>query len=305
MTHCRATNGVDDMSVMLPGMKGYKQPIKVVSLFDGMSCGQIALNRIGVNVGEYYASEIDKPAITVTKDNYPDTIHVGDVSKAGLHNLPYRPTLMMGGSPCQGFSRVGGQLAFDDPRSVLFFEYVRLLKLLDPDYFLLENVRMARKHQDVISEYLGCEPVEINSSILSGASRPRLYWTDIPFSPIEPIDVDMKSLIDWNDMSHNSANWHKWWASKKGYRLDKKYSAILNDVDKAICLIANHRKNWDGNLVRNPLGLLRFITPVEGERLMTVPDNYTAAVSNAQRYKMLGNGWTVDVIAHILRGMNL
>lgn len=290
------------MSV-LPGMNGWKKPVNIVSLFDGMSCGQIALERAGIKVDNYYASEIDKPAITVTKANYPDTIHVGDVTKAGVHNLPYRPKLLMGGSPCQGFSRVGGQLAFDDPRSVLFFEYVRLLKELDPEYFLLENVRMARKHQDIISEYLNCEPIVINSSVVSGASRPRLYWTNIPFSKIIPVDVDMDDIIDWGDMSYNSASWHRWWVRKHHERLSKRYSTILNDGGKAVCLIARQVNNWDGNLVKNPLGLYRFITPVEGERLMTIPDNYTSSVAKSHRYKMLGNGWTVDIIVQLLRGM--
>lgn len=290
---------------MLPGMKGYREPLTIVSLFDGMSCGRIALDRIGANVGLYYASEIDKSAIKVSQSNYPDIIHVGDVSDAGLHNLPHNPDLMMGGSPCQGFSRLGEQLAFDDSRSVLFFEYVRLMKELEPTYFLLENVRMARKHQDVISDYLGCEPVMINSSLLSAASRPRLYWTNIKFEPIKPVETSMKDLIDWDDMSHNSANWHKWWVYKEAERINKGYSIVLNDSDKAVCLTARQVSNWNGNLVRNPLGFLRFISPIEGERLMTIPDNYTTAVSKTQRYKMLGNGWTVDVIAHILRGMKL
>ena len=293
------------MSIVLPGMDGYKRPITVVSLFDGMSCGQIALERIGIDVHEYYASEIDKHTIAVTKDNYPNTIHVGDVTKVDLHNLPYKPDLLMGGSPCQGFSYAGEKLAFDDPRSALFFEYVRVLELIKPKYFLLENVRMAKKHQDIISNYLGCQPVMINSSLLSGANRVRLYWTNIDFDEPKKIDISLDDIINWDDMSYNSAGWHKWWESKKGQRLKKSYSCILNDREKAICLIANHVRNWDANLVRNPLGFLRFITPLEAERLMTVPDNYTSAASNAQRYKMLGNGWTVDVIAHILRGMIL
>jgi len=290
---------------LLPGMRGWKRPINVVSLFDGMSCGQIALERAGINVKNYYASEIDKHAIKVTQSNYPKTIQVGDVTRAGLHNLPYRPNLFLGGSPCQGFSYLGNQLALDHPKSILFFEYIRVMKLIEPEYFILENVRMAQRHQDVISEHLGCEPIAINSSLLSGASRPRLYWTNIPFRHISSANISLDAIIEWNDMSRNSASWHRWWAKNSQYQLSKNYSCVLNNEHKAICLTARMVASWNGNLVQNPMGFYRFISPIEAERLQTVPDNYTAAVSDTQRYKMLGNGWTVDIIAHVLSGMPL
>jgi len=153
--------------------------MNVLSLFDGMSCGMIALDRLGIKVDNYYASEIDKYAIQVSQANYPDIIQVGDITKLDLSTLP-KIDLVMGGSPCQGFSFAGKQLAFDDPRSALFFEFVRCVEELNPKYFLLENVRMKKEYLDIISEYMGVEPIFINSSLVSAQSRQRYYWTNIP-----------------------------------------------------------------------------------------------------------------------------
>ena len=153
--------------------------INVLSLFDGMSCGQIALERAGIAVDNYYASEIDKYAIQITQKNYPGTVQLGNVTSWRDWNLPDND-LIIGGSPCQGFSFAGKQLNFEDPRSKLFFEFVDVLKKVNPKYFLLENVKMKREYQDIISEYLGVEPVEINSSLVSAQNRVRLYWTNIP-----------------------------------------------------------------------------------------------------------------------------
>lgn len=155
------------------------QGINVLSLFDGMSCGQIALDRLGIKVKNYFASEIDKYAIQVTKHNYPNTKHIGDVTQVKGAELP-RIDLLIGGSPCQGFSFAGKQLNFDDPRSKLFFEYVRLKNELNPKYFLLENVKMKKEYQDIISSYLGVEPIMINSNLVSAQNRVRYYWTNIP-----------------------------------------------------------------------------------------------------------------------------
>ena len=161
--------------------------MKVLSLFDGMSCGQIALNKLGVSVDTYYASEIDKYAIEITQKNYPGTVQVGDITKLKAEDFK-DVDLILAGSPCQGFSFAGKQLAFDDPRSALFFEFIRLLKEIKPKYFLLENVRMKKEFIDVISEQVskcypeilfGIEPILINSSLLSAQSRQRLYWTNI------------------------------------------------------------------------------------------------------------------------------
>jgi DNA-cytosine methyltransferase len=155
-----------------------KKDMNVLSLFDGMSCGQIALEKAGIKVDNYFASEIDKYAIQVTKHNYPNTKHIGDVTQVKGADLP-KIDLLCGGSPCQGFSFAGKQLNFDDPRSKLFFEFVRLLEETKPKYFLLENVKMKKEYQDIISKYMGCEPVIINSSLVSAQNRVRLYWTNI------------------------------------------------------------------------------------------------------------------------------
>jgi DNA (cytosine-5)-methyltransferase 3A len=167
--------------------------MNVLSLFDGMSCGQIALKELGVKVDNYFAAEIDKHAIQVTKHNFPNTIHLGDVTKVSSSDLP-KIDLLMGGSPCQGFSFAGKQLAFDDPRSKLFFEFVRLKDELNPKYFLLENVRMAKEHENVITRFMGVEPIYINSALLSAQSRPRVYWTNINAHP-SGLFGDLKCLI--------------------------------------------------------------------------------------------------------------
>ena len=151
----------------------------VLSLFDGISCGQLALQRAGVKVDKYFASEIDKYAIKVTQENWPDIVQLGDVTKWESWDLP-KVDLLIGGCPCQGFSFAGKQLNFSDPRSKLFFEYVKVLQWIKPKYFLLENVKMKQEYQDVISSYLGVQPIEIDSSLVSAQNRKRLYWTNIP-----------------------------------------------------------------------------------------------------------------------------
>ena len=173
-----------------------KEGLTVLSLFDGISCGHIALDRAGLKVKQYFASEIDKYAIKVTMKNYPETIQVGDITKLKGSDFPHI-NILMGGSPCQGFSFAGKQLNFKDPRSALFFEFVRLLKECNPDYFLLENVRMKKEYQDVISGELGVEPIEINSALVSAQNRKRLYWTNIPWVT-QPADkgIMLKDIID-------------------------------------------------------------------------------------------------------------
>ena len=273
----------------------------VLSLFDGMSCGQIALNRVGIEYDNYFASEIDKHAIKVTQTNYPKTIQLGDVTKVKAENLP-KIDLLIGGSPCQGFSFAGKGLNFEDPRSKLFFEFVRLKNETQPKYFLLENVVMKKEHEKVISEFLGVEPILINSNLVSGQNRKRLYWTNIPGLK-QPID----KYIGWGEIkesgvadnfyySENGLSWLKRHGERKGKKL-----AIWGEYDKCQMIEASHFKNYSSQRffgIEDEKGL-RYITPIECERAQTVPDNYTQCVSNTQRYKMLGNGWTIDVIAHI------
>lgn len=152
--------------------------INVLSLFDGMSCGQLALQKLGIKVNSYFAAEIDKHAIQVTQHNFPNTTQLGDVTKVFAKDLP-KIDLLIGGSPCQGFSFAGKQLAFGDPRSRLFFEFVRLKEECNPTYFMLENVRMKKEFEAVITKYMGVEPITINSALVSAQNRVRLYWTNI------------------------------------------------------------------------------------------------------------------------------
>jgi len=261
--------------------------MNVLSLFDGMACGRIALERCGYNVTNYFASEIDKYAMKVAKANYPDIHHLGDVRSVITDDLP-EIDLLIGGSPCQGFSFAGRHLNFEDQRSRLFFEYVRILEETQPRYFLLENVRMSKESERVISEFLDCEPVTINSNLVSAQNRHRLYWTNIPVDGL-PDD--------------------------KGIKLADIIESGNVDRDKAHCIDANYWKggNLKSYFEKNRRQLVfgqsvddyRKLSPIECERLQTVPDNYTAHVSNTQRYKMLGNGWTVDVISHILKNMEI
>lgn len=329
--------------------------MNVLSLFDGMSCGQIALERAGIKVDKYYASEIDKHAIKVTMSNYPNTIQLGSVTQIKGDQFE-RIGLLIGGSPCQGFSFAGKQLNFEDPRSKLFFEYVRILKELrekNPDIkFLLENVKMKKEYQDIISRELGVEPVLINSSLVSAQNRRRLYWTNIgEISQPEDKKILLRDILQREEFSEITAAHKNRLATSTD--IPKGFSVI--NPDKAICMTARKFANYKGTYIDQSkikssnktenylqydltgkghksqdqrayfenkkhgslpaLGAgtkvkvllsdtrIRKLTPVECERLQTVPDNYTAHVSDSQRYRMLGNGWTIDVIVHILKSL--
>ena len=265
--------------------------INVLSLFDGMSCGQIALNRLGIEYNNYYAAEIDKDAIKVTMKNYPNTIQLGSVLDIKAVDLPIID-LLIGGSPCQSFSRAGNGSGFDGS-SKLFWEYVRILKEVKPTYFLLENVIMKKEWEDVITEALGVKPIEISSAKFVPQARRRLYWTNIPnVSQPEQVDYNISDYIDGGGF-----------ASSCGVDRVFKRKQIFNT------LTATYYKGIRGSgrpTVSTKEGFLdddrtahRMLTPNECEKLQTVPLDYTDCVSKTQRYKMLGNGWTVDVIAHI------
>ena len=179
--------------------------MNVLSLFDGISCGQIALNRAGIKYDNYFASEIDKHAINETMTNFPNTIQLGDVTKITADNLP-KIDLVIGGSPCQGFSSSGKGLNFEDPRSKLFFEFVRILKETKPTYFLLENVKMKKEYEDIITKELGVEPITINSSLVSSQNRVRLYWTNIPnVSQPEDKNIKLSDILDDIEMKNPAA----------------------------------------------------------------------------------------------------
>lgn len=273
--------------------------INVLSLFDGMSCGQIALNRLDIKVSKYYASEIDKPAIKVTQHNYPETIQVGDVTKLKGEDLP-QIDLLIGGSPCQGFSFAGKKLNFEDPRSILFFEFVRLLDECKPKYFLLENVKMKKEWQDVISDLLGVQPMRINSSKFTAAKRDRLYWTNIP-NVSEPTDKE----ISFDDINSNSDNWLEderverianWKAQQKPL----KNATFIGRKSKLPCLTARGYNQYHSGMILISNGeKYRYLTNEEAEMAQGVPIGYTSMCNDRERSHMLGNGWTVDVIAHI------
>lgn len=308
--------------------------MNVLSLFDGMSCGQIALNRCGIKYDNYFASEIDKYAIKVTQSNYPNTKQLGSIIEIDGTKLP-KIDLLFGGSPCQSFSSAGNGTGFDG-KSKLFWEFARILKETVPTYFLLENVVMKKEWEQVITETLGVEPILINSELVSAQSRKRLYWTNIPMTELptdkgillkdvievgEPIKdksqtilatlykENAKSMIKRNKagllvkMSSENPRIKELSITDRGirpHRNDKRKSGIseigtIHYPDtKSYTITANHAPK----VLTEIIGW-RKLTPKECERLQTVPDNYTDCVSDTQRYKMLGNGWTVDVIAHI------
>lgn len=380
--------------------------MKVLSLFDGISCGRVAMERAGIPVEKYYASEIDKYAIKIATKNYPDTIQLGDVREIDFSKFTGKIDLIIGGSPCQGFSFAGKQLNFDDPRSKLFFEFVKAVSIIKPKYFLLENVKMKKEFQDIISGQLGVQPIEINSALVSAQDRKRLYWTNIPditqpedkgiilkdivheyMDTIKPLsDKELMYMLQGNDKWQQAGRCrlerYLQYKEKKSFTITAvfskgvPYNCFFNDLNryivpfkktlriiekeveegkvgffrkdsqanrvyyihnKAVCLCGgagggaarmgqylfgcitpdrvNKRQKGQrfnsgtkfytltaqdkhGVLVE---GYIRKLTPVECERLQTLPDNYTDGVSDSQRYKMLGNGWTVDVIAHIFK----
>lgn len=269
--------------------------INVLSLFDGMSCGQIALNRAGIRYKNYFASEIDRHAITVTKHNYPKTVHIGDVAKVKSETLP-EIDLLIGGSPCQGFSFAGKKLNFEDFRSKLFFEYVRLLKELKPKYFLLENVRMNKQSCDVISSILGVEPVMINSNLVSAHHRPRLYWTNINFPVPEDRNITLKDILEETSVPSLVLK------GKGLNKLNRPRNRVtdIRTENKSPCLLASQYCKPTDAVIFFDGECYRYPSRTEMERLQTVPEGYTCAVKYNDAAKMLGNGWTVDVISHIL-----
>lgn len=378
--------------------------LTVLSLFDGMSCGAIALREAGIKVKQYFASEIDKSAIRQTTHNFPDTIQLGNVVNISVADLP-KIDLLIGGSPCQGFSFAGKQMNFKDPRSVLFFEYVRILndiRAYNPDVkFLLENVRMRAEYENVISSHLGLQPVAINSSLVSAQNRLRLYWTNIVtaatphlfgetvFTAI-PQPKDRRLYL--RDVLDEEAEPRFFLSRKDIEKLEKqisyesekqesmpeeRYMELFHDIDfcdtyssvtqscfcpenwisshtirpspeaeriplsaiqggkairdcssrtdstvivsgaivspqfgggfrpilsgKAPCLLATSSNSAACLIVNGDDIVLRRLTPKECCRLQTIPDWYEWVCSEPQIYKMLGNGWTVDVISHILQ----
>ena len=291
--------------------------MKVLSLFDGISCGMVALERAKIPVERYVAYEIEPNAIKISKKNYPQIEHMGDVTKADFSQYADFG-LLIGGSPCQDLSvykmsSAEGWKGLDGSKSNLFYHYVRALKEIKPKYFLLENVAsMENKWVDAISRELGVNPIEINSSLVCAAERKRLYWTNIPaIGELENRHIMLKDIV-----VNAEEVPQKYWYDKpfvyngddkkvqctldiKGHRnvkevynLNGKCNTILCDGD------GGHRVK---KVYQN--GRCRKLMPVEYERLQTLPDGYTEGIADSRRYTCCGNGWTVDVIAHILKNI--
>ena len=282
--------------------------MKVLSLFDGISCGMVALERAGIPVDTYYASEIDKNAIAISQKNYPNIIRLGDVKKWREWDIPWAEIdLLIGGSPCQGFSFAGKQLNFNDPRSKLFFEFVDILNHIrkhKPNVkFLLENVKMKAEWRDVISGYLGVKPIRINSALVSAAKRDRLYWANF--------DVEMPDDkgITFDDINQHSTDWlsdtyidkvSKWNAQQDPI----KNTTFIGTNSKLPCLTARgYNQSHSGMILISDGNKYRYLTNNEGELAMTLPVDYTAGITDRERARCIGNGWTVDVIAHIFKGL--
>lgn len=299
--------------------------MNVLSLFDGISCGQFALGACNIPVENYIASEINEHAIKCTRSNYPDTMFAGNVENLfylngvlyctdwlGVVKVVFSGSigLLIGGSPCQGFSYSGLKLNFNDPRSRLYFEYRRLLneiKCCNPDVlFLLENVTMRQEWQDVISEHLNVDPVKINSGLVSAQSRKRLYWTNIGGGSLDqPQDrgVFLKHIL----LDNVAEKYYLTDKARAGFvkRLSNNKNRgagfghnLMTGEDKSKTILARYYKDGKECLIADG-DRWRKLTPVEVERLQTLPDNYTASLSDTQRYIALGNGWNAETIKHI------
>jgi DNA (cytosine-5)-methyltransferase 3A len=295
----------------------------VVSLFDGNSAGQIALRRAGITYGRYFASEVDKHAIKVTSHHFPDTIHLGDVNGVKGVDLP-SVDLLIGGSPCQGFSFSGKRLNFEDPRSKLFFEFLRIRDETKPKFWMLENVVMKQEWQDLISEHLGVKPVRLNSSLVSAQCRDRLYWANFDITAPEDKGINVQDILEdiefpncaaIRGMEINKATILGRRLNDRGvrddYNKDIKITQCLevraSNTNKSNCITTVDKDNV---LTPLPVGRypdvfknklpFRYYTTKEYCRLQTIDDDYfDGIVSNTQARKMLGNGWTVDMIVHI------
>ena len=279
--------------------------MNVLSMFDGISCGHAALDAAGIPVDKYYASETDKFAIRVTQKNYPDTVQLGDVRTLTASGLP-QIDLLIGGSPCQGFSAAGVRNGFSNPMAGFFWDYVRLLYEAKPKYFLYENVLMPQECQDIISTILGEEPIMVDSSLISAARRRRLYWTNIPGFQ-QPKDKhimfgDIRERGVENGSIYYSEKLLKW--IKKQEKKGKKLRIITDDKKMQMLEATMYKKcSLQRFFAIEDVYGLRYITVKECERCMGLPDGYTAGISNSQAYRHLGNGLQVDTVASILKGM--
>lgn len=295
--------------------------MEVVSLFDGGSCSQIALNELGIKVDRYFASEIEKAAIQVTQKNFPNTIQLGSVTELNKTRLPNTPDLLCGGSPCQDLSigNIYGK-GLEGSRSKLFYDYIRILNEINPKYFFYENVAsMKDSDRDTITSYFGVEPIRINSMLYSAQSRDRYYWTNIEgFDSSNKSDIILKDILEssyeteatksfyirnndfhyYRDTNERQQRIFKvgYVINKEGYLMKSQGGRIYSILGKSVTITAI------GGGMGGKTGLykvddgVRKLTPIECERLQGMPDGYTEGVTNSQRMKISGNGWTVPVI---------
>lgn len=284
--------------------------MKVLSLFDGISCGMLALQRAEIEVERYVAYEIDKYAIKISEKNYPEIEHCGDVSTADF--TQYKGfDLLIGGSPCQSLSIVQSKTRLNlDGKSKLFFEYVRAKEEMQPKFFLFENVAsMNDESKKIISDLLGCEPILVDSKLFSAQQRPRYYWTNIPISPLpQECSLVLKDIMQVNveekyfyDYPLTNIDMSKQVCAIMEYKNHQMHKRIFNPNFKCHTLTTCGGGNTQKKVLDG--GRARKLTPLEYERLQTLPDNYTNCVADGHRYSAIGNGWTVNVIAHILKGL--
>ena len=298
--------------------------INVLSLFDGISCGQLALQRAGIKVNNYYASEIKKYAIDVTMEHFPNTIQLGDVTKISYKDgILYTENgefevnkidLLIGGSPCQDFSCLKAinfeSKGLEGDKSKLFYEYLRLLKEIQPKYFLLENVKMKKENEKALNDFLGVEGLHINSNLVSFQNRPRIYWTNIPNVTI-PEDKNI-NFQDYKDTDYEycknfkvnrTPSREKMWNNGEGKNCIKSCANITHSK-KVFCLTRKQDRSPNSGLIEFE-DFCRYLTRREIELAQTLPIGYCDSLSYGKMQDVCGDGWTVDVIVHILKNLKL
>ena len=283
--------------------------LTVLSLFDGISCGMVALQRAGIEIDKYIAYEIEHNAIEISRKNYPDIIRGGDVTKEDFTKYKGKVDLLIGGSPCQNLCSCGDKKGLDGAESKLFFDYVRALYETEAKWFLLENnATMTKENQDIITEIMGVEPIYINSNLLTAQDRKRLYWTNIPgIEQPEDRGLTLKDIVQPVEEKREYECYKRMAAKREGTLAFKKSWANVRTLDQKSRALTTSQaiSNSGATNVKYSDTEYYMLTPIECERLQTLPDNYTEGVSNTQRYKAVGNGWTVEVIAHIFKALRV
>lgn len=283
--------------------------LTVLSLFDGISCGMVALQRAGIEIDKYIAYEIEHNAIEISRKNYPDIVRGGDVTKEDFTKYKGKVDLLIGGSPCQNLCNCGDKKGLDGAESKLFFDYVRALYETEVKWFLLENnATMTKENQDIITEIMGVEPIYINSNLLTAQDRKRMYWTNIPgIEQPEDKGLTLKDIVQPAEEKKEYECYKRMAAKREGTLAFKKAWANVRTLDQKSRALTTSQSisNSGATNVKYSDTEYYILTPIECERLQTLPDDYTEGVSNTQRYKAVGNGWTVEVIAHIFKALRV